>query len=173
MKAITIWQPWASLIVCGAKKYETRSWKTDYRGKIAIHAAKKDIYSIVNRLPHDMTTKMFQCLYGAFDIYSGALKKLENTQGYIIATAELIDCLRIVNNPGTNIDIAKHIPIGAESLTNDKHHPDFGKYIVPTKQEMLFGDWTPGRYAWELANVQILPELILAKGKQRLWEVEL
>lgn len=42
MKAITLWQPWASLIAIGAKKYETRSWKTNYRGPIAIHAAKKD-----------------------------------------------------------------------------------------------------------------------------------
>ncbi|MFV0399180.1 MAG: ASCH domain-containing protein [Oscillospiraceae bacterium] len=39
MKAITIWQPWASLLACGAKKYETRSWVTSYRGPIAIHAA--------------------------------------------------------------------------------------------------------------------------------------
>jgi hypothetical protein len=42
MKAITIWQPWASLIAIGAKQYETRSWETKYRGPIAIHAAKKD-----------------------------------------------------------------------------------------------------------------------------------
>lgn len=28
MKAITIWQPWASLLVSGRKKYETRSWAT-------------------------------------------------------------------------------------------------------------------------------------------------
>lgn len=41
MKAITLWQPWASLVACGAKKYETRSWKTDYRGPLVIHAAKR------------------------------------------------------------------------------------------------------------------------------------
>lgn len=38
MKAITILQPYASLIVAGAKQYETRSWDTPYRGIIAIHA---------------------------------------------------------------------------------------------------------------------------------------
>ncbi len=43
MKAITIWQPWASLLACGAKQYETRSWATSYRGPIAIHAAKKNV----------------------------------------------------------------------------------------------------------------------------------
>ena len=40
MKAITILQPYASLIVAGAKQYETRSWDTPYRGIIAIHAGK-------------------------------------------------------------------------------------------------------------------------------------
>lgn len=39
MRALTIWQPYASLFPAGAKKFETRSWRTDYRGPIAIHAA--------------------------------------------------------------------------------------------------------------------------------------
>lgn len=38
MKAITIWQPYASLIAAGLKEYETRSWPTRYRGPIAIHS---------------------------------------------------------------------------------------------------------------------------------------
>ena len=41
MKALSIWQPWASLIVLGYKKIETRSWSTNYRGQIVIHAAKR------------------------------------------------------------------------------------------------------------------------------------
>lgn len=40
MKALTIKQPWATLIVDGYKMYEFRSWKTNYRGKILIHAGK-------------------------------------------------------------------------------------------------------------------------------------
>lgn len=38
---ITLWQPWASLIAYGLKRYETRSWPTRFRGKLAIHAAVK------------------------------------------------------------------------------------------------------------------------------------
>ena len=38
MKVLTIKEPWASLIINGYKKYEFRSWKTNYRGKILIHA---------------------------------------------------------------------------------------------------------------------------------------
>ncbi len=38
MKALTIKEPWASLIISNYKTYEFRSWKTNYRGKILIHA---------------------------------------------------------------------------------------------------------------------------------------
>lgn len=38
MKVITLKQPWASLIAYGIKKYEFRTWKTNYRGKLLIHA---------------------------------------------------------------------------------------------------------------------------------------
>lgn len=41
MKAISLWQPWASLVAIGAKQYETRHWPTDYRGPLIIHAAKR------------------------------------------------------------------------------------------------------------------------------------
>ncbi|UIO44339.1 ASCH domain-containing protein [Brevibacillus brevis] len=41
MKAITIHQPWATLIALGEKQFETRSWVTKYSGPIAIHAGKK------------------------------------------------------------------------------------------------------------------------------------
>jgi hypothetical protein len=41
MKAITLWEPWASYIACGMKRYETRSWATRYRGPLAIHAANR------------------------------------------------------------------------------------------------------------------------------------
>ena len=41
MKAITIWEPYATAIAIGLKKYETRTWKTNYRGPIAIHASIK------------------------------------------------------------------------------------------------------------------------------------
>jgi len=41
VKCISLWQPWATLIAIGAKRVETRSWPTNYRGPILIHASKK------------------------------------------------------------------------------------------------------------------------------------
>lgn len=49
MKAITIWQPWASLLAHRVKTYETRSWATAYRGPIAIHAAAIGVPQVLKR----------------------------------------------------------------------------------------------------------------------------
>ena len=38
LKVLTLRQPWATLVAEGIKKYEFRSWKTNYRGKVLIHA---------------------------------------------------------------------------------------------------------------------------------------
>jgi hypothetical protein len=42
MKAIYLWQPWATLMAIEAKRNETRHWSTSFRGRLAIHAAKRD-----------------------------------------------------------------------------------------------------------------------------------
>lgn len=43
MKALSLWQPWASLVAWEEKTYETRHWSTKYRGLLAIHAAKRPV----------------------------------------------------------------------------------------------------------------------------------
>ena len=40
MKVLTVWQPYASLLVMGLKEFETRGWETKDRGPLVIHAAK-------------------------------------------------------------------------------------------------------------------------------------
>jgi activating signal cointegrator 1 len=38
VRCLSLWQPWASLMACGAKFIETRGWNTKVRGEIYIHA---------------------------------------------------------------------------------------------------------------------------------------
>jgi hypothetical protein len=45
MKALSIRQPWAHLIVLGGKDIENRSWNTKHRGPFLIHAAKGCTFS--------------------------------------------------------------------------------------------------------------------------------
>lgn len=44
MKAISLWQPWASLWLTPAKIHETRGWDMKYRGPLLVHAAKHPIH---------------------------------------------------------------------------------------------------------------------------------
>ena len=74
MKVITLKQPWASLVAYGYKKYEFRSWKTNYRGKILIHAGMS--------LEKDMLER--------FKDYN-----LECSKGAIIGEALLTDCILV------------------------------------------------------------------------------
>ncbi len=152
MKAITLWQPWASLLACGAKKYETRSWATRYRGPIAIHAALKNPCG--NDIFCNLSEKMIIAAYKALGNVS--FKYLP--RGVIIATAELIGCwpMQEVNSftRPMESDCTREVT------------------VYPLNGEILFGDWTPGRYAWELDNIKLLDEPIATKGKQGLWNWE-
>ena len=49
MKVLSIKNPWATLIINGYKKYEFRTWKTKYRGKILIHASLGIEKNILNK----------------------------------------------------------------------------------------------------------------------------
>jgi len=40
LKALSIEMPWAYLIACGIKDVEDRTWPTEFRGRIYIHAGK-------------------------------------------------------------------------------------------------------------------------------------
>ena len=160
MKAITIWQPWASLIACGAKKYETRGWATSYRGPIAIHAAlrseisaeaKEVLASIPLETLADMK-KAFRCEWG------------ELPKGAVIATAKLVNVWAIIYEPDMSIS--------GRLITPDRTLDERNAIIVPTEQEKTFGDWTPGRFAWELDDVKILDAPVSAKGQQGLWNWE-
>lgn len=51
IKAFSLWQPWGSLVAVGAKPDETRHWSTNYRGLVAICAAK---YLDIDGAPHDL-----------------------------------------------------------------------------------------------------------------------
>ena len=76
MKVISIKEPFASLIKDGVKIYETRSWKTNYRGEIYIHASKTISTS---------------------DNKENALKFLKSdiNPGYILCKCRLVDCIEM------------------------------------------------------------------------------
>lgn len=95
MKALTLYQPWASLVAIGAKTIETRSWKTDYRGPLLIHAAKrwdKDLQS-EHLKAHDILSVMGWPYPEAERLYdAGPL-------GAFVAACILADCREMHEAP--------------------------------------------------------------------------
>lgn len=177
MKALTIWQPWASLIACGAKQYETRSWATKYRGPIAIHAAMKDPC----KLPLLGKEALEQAVREEID--AGRCPTwCFMPRGKIIATAELVNVWNIISksiipewvNGCTPLQKGEDILIVLEKAEEQKSKTGirYFSHLGASEKEIALGDWTPGRYAWELANVRLLPEPIPIKGKQGLWNWE-
>lgn len=85
MKALTIKQPWASLIIYGGKDIENRTWRTNVRGRIAIHSSNKSdekdfqkAAEVVSRIGSEQAQRFLS--FGAFPT------------GVILGTVELTDC---------------------------------------------------------------------------------
>src|SRR5262245_48292663 len=53
IRAISLWQPWASAVVCDGKRIETRHWPTNYRGLLLIHAATRCVRAEMLRFAWD------------------------------------------------------------------------------------------------------------------------
>jgi len=147
MKAITLWQPWALLVAKRYKKIETRSWKApkELMGqRIAIHAAK----AFSKEMQELCWTQPFRgiLLKNGFNMSFSDM-----SFGKVVATCRLTACLRIAG----------------EDKTKNVAQLETGYFVEGN--EYHFGDYTHGRYAWILEDVQLLEEPILAKGMQKLW----
>ena len=165
MKALTVLQPWASLIAIGAKRFETRSWETWYRGPLAIHASKKDGASL---LSHEELNAMLEALKGSrYEVahdWFGEGFDYDFPYGAVVATADLVDCLKVENvwvSPGG----------GAQSFM-DVFAGSGDKRVSIRGDELLFGDFSHGRIAWVLENVKMLDVPAPARGRQGLWNWE-
>ena len=157
IKALSLWQPWASLIAVGAKKYETRSWRTSYHGPILICASQRH-----------PTIKEAVELYRHFNcekVYEVIVKQL-----YPDAEDPYFPIMRLYEQIpfGEAVAIAYHsVCIPTATMRWPWSWTDEMK-----QREIAFGDFSDGRYAWKLENVRpIVPFPV--KGKQGLFEVEL
>lgn len=93
MKALSIIQPWASLIATGIKDIENRTWRTNYRGEILIHASAKHLKEGWAALTTDQyrAARRLICPFGTVN----DVKLLPVSA--IIGKARLVDCVQ--NHP--------------------------------------------------------------------------
>ncbi len=143
MKAISLTQPWATLLALGLKKWETRSWQPHYRGWVAIHASKgfpgwaKEIIRCPLEYPEFHT----------------ALAPLGYTDpshlpvGQIVGVGKILRCVPTV-------------------ILN--HDVEYTGTI--SKVERAFGDYTNGRWGWQIAGARTIKP-VPCRGALSLWGV--
>lgn len=88
MKALSIKQPWADLIVLGMKDIENRKWRTNYRGRLLIHASQQI----------DEKGEWLLCSTPIFRNDMNRLYYIEGHavhRGFIIGAVDLLDCVTI------------------------------------------------------------------------------
>lgn len=83
MRALSVRQPWAWLIVNGHKPIENRDWATNFRGEVLIHAGLTMTRPYYADVAADIAT--------TFDIQLPAYETLE--RGGIVGVATIVDCV--------------------------------------------------------------------------------
>lgn len=121
MKTLTLKNPWATLVVDGYKEYEFRTWKTNYRGKILIHAGLSLEKSQVDKYKN---------------------YNLNYIKGAIIGEAILEDCILVDEKLNKELYLKnplvygnEHVGVYAWKLSNIK------KYIEPIYTKGKLGLW--------------------------------
>lgn len=94
MKALSIRQPWAWLIVNGYKDVENRTWPTKFRGRIYVHAGRTFDYDGFNRL----CMNPWRLLNGV-DVNDWATQAVYPTRSAIIGEVDIMDCITKSSSP--------------------------------------------------------------------------
>jgi len=176
MKAISLWQPWASLIACGAKVFETRHWAPprELIGQpIAIHAAKK-IDKGAAAFAQDLMYGQHDP--GGFDLAEALETSMKDTpddlMGLFGQATMPIGCVVCI----VRLDAAFQLGERAEgtALQGAKVVRRITSRQVPecfTVRYDDFGDYAAGRWAWLLRDVKPLNPPIAMKGHQGFFDL--
>jgi hypothetical protein len=149
---LSLTQPWAQLVSVEAKRIETRSWRTPFRGWLAIHAAKG--------FPWDAKRLSRQEPFRSALASHYFRVPADFPLGAIVAVARLIDCI-------PTDEVRPHLRAEENGYGRDQ---TIGYYLVP-RREYAFGDYSVGRWAWLLADVRKVDPPIPCRGALGLWRL--
>ncbi len=168
MRAITVRQPWASLIAAGAKTIETRPRPTKHRGLVLIHAGAR-LYTAADK---HADRGLWYAAHSHLDLERNNGVYLL-PYGSIVATAQLVDCVPIVEDRG-----AHFTPFNGPSdpsviiTTGERARLWVGRDSTDLTDQVRYGDYTPGRYGLVLNDVRQLAEPVPCRGQQAVpWRV--
>lgn len=141
MKALTLYEPFASLIAHAWKEVETRDWYTSYRGPLAIHA------SLRKPDPAELSRVTFVLGHRGFEV--PAL-----TFGAVVCVCHVVACLPA--------PLAEYKAKQLKEWFEPKHGWEL---------ERQFGNYGTGRWAWILRDVQRLDRPLAVRGNRKLWNL--
>lgn len=103
MKALSIRQPWARLIVNGYKDVENRTWSTKFRGRVYVHAGmtvagrnyndtKHLAAWAMGKVPHSMVREIWRVVYQR-------MGWMKSYYGVIVGEVDIVDCVTKSDSP--------------------------------------------------------------------------
>ncbi|MCA0208159.1 MAG: ASCH domain-containing protein [Proteobacteria bacterium] len=160
MKALTIWQPWASLIMAGAKPYEFRGWRAPRSligQRIVIHAAARPV-------DEEAVSNLYYVMKFCGECDSIA-REAQETCLFPAKAVEVFE----QHLPAYG---GKGLPIGAGLGTALLGEPRNGieiaeEFGVPRANDSERDDHA--NWGWPLTDIEIWDEPIPMKGKQGFW----
>lgn len=151
MKGISLTQPWSSLVAMGEKKMETRSWKPSQETLYNLNStqppqavaihASKSFPMDCKDISDEFWTSFFKDRSDA-ENFKPFILNWQLPLGAIIGTVQILGALPTEKVIGTL-----------------------------SRQEEAFGDYSPGRFAWNLFDARMLKTPIPCKGALNLWNV--
>lgn len=142
IKTLSVWQPWASLLVAGVKEYETRGWATKYRGPLAIHAARRwtpDLVELCRRPPYrDLLAEL-----------GLSLDELQAQCGHVLGTVDLIGIFPSNRMVGELTELEKRL--------GDWRPGRYGWRMANQKQfaQPIWATGAQGLWWWDMPKVRV------------------
>ncbi|MCY4653282.1 MAG: ASCH domain-containing protein [Dehalococcoidia bacterium] len=149
MRALTLHQPWAQLMVWGLKNIETLSWAAPRNligQRVAIHAGK--------RKPRPTEWNI--------EVQRVVLRRVGSSHampmGAVVATAKLIECMQVMGEPDSR------------GIVTCRGFGELGDELAydATSTTDLYGDFSVGRWLWVFHDLRRV-EPVSTNGRQGVW----
>lgn len=142
MKIISLLQPWGQLFVQGLKTVETRSWSTNHRGPVFIHAS-----GVLNKKMQNIGISPLEMAQSNEHFIRCIADPTQMQFGKIIGMVNIDEVFKVENEP-----------------------PPAEFFEKLTIQELAFGNYELGRYMWFSSKAVEFKRPIVVKGTQGLRE---
>lgn len=148
MKALTLWQPWASLIMIGAKPYEFRKWNFTDKPHLAKLVGQRIVVHAGARPPKKSELE-------------DVIARIEEGESALVADIAKPFIERVLDG---EVQLPLAQALGTAALGGPQKSFDLFKHIVADSDRL-----DHQMYAWPVSDVQAFPSPVPASGAQGFW----